>query len=156
MKLKIRKAKSSDFKKIKEIYFYAGIDEIKTQYPKKPKKKIIENVKEYSKEIFKEFDKKINSKKNYWIIAEIEKELVGFANVQTFKKYGWLDRNYIKKEFRGKGIGKRLTEERMKWLRKNKIKEIYAKVFIENKPSLNNLKNFGFEPIEYIMEKKLK
>jgi len=157
MKFKIRKAKVFDLEKIKKVYFYAGIDEIRTQYPRMGLGDLTKTVKEYSKEIFRDFDRKLKSNNSYWIIAESDEKIVGFANAQIFKKkYGWLDRNYVLQDYRGNGIGKKFVQERMKWFRKNKVKEVKAKIFINNKASLNNIKKFGFKPSEFILEKELK
>jgi len=157
MTIEIRKVRREDLGRIKEIYFKAGADEIKTQYPRESQEEITKKLNLWSKEIFENFEAEIESEDFYWIVAEINKKIIGFAiSKKNNNSYGWLERNYIEKEYRGKGIGKEFVNKRMEWLKRNKVKNIYTKIFLNNKISKNNLKNFGFKPIEIIMEAKLK
>ena len=155
--MKIRKAKKSDLKEIDKVYFEASFDEVRTQFPKRSKSNIIKELNKWRKDRIKEFKKEINSKNNYWLVAEVNGKVAGFANAEIGKnKEGRLTMLYIKKEFRGKGIGKRLIKERLKWIKSKKVKSIEAGSYIKNKSSISNLKKFGFVPVSIKMVKKLK
>lgn len=157
MEYKIRKAKKEDLKFLKKVYSKAGRDEIKTQYPGEKKEELQRKVSIWSKEIFKDFKKEVNSRKVLWLVAEVEEKIVGFANARIFsKKYSLLDRNYVEREYRGKGLGKEFIRQRIDWLKSKGIELVMVKTFLKNSISKNNLKKFGFNQIEVIMEKKLK
>ncbi len=150
----IKKAKKEDLNQIMKIYSESVVDEFKTQYPKKTKKEIFKYVGGIKK-IFKNFNKEIKSKKDYWIIAEFKNKIIGFAFADIFNRDGWLRMNYLNKDFRKKGIGKKLTERRIDWFKKQKIKNIYAQVFVKNDSSIKNLKKFKFIPSSIIYERSL-
>jgi L-amino acid N-acyltransferase YncA len=157
MEIKIEKAKEKDLKKIKEIFLAGAQDEIKLQYPKKTKEKINEELKGEIKKIFKDYKKELTSSNNYWIVAKVNNEVIAFANAQIKNKdEGWLEFNYVKKEYRRKGIGKKLTKNRVEWLKKKKVKYLCSKAFLKNKPSLNNLKKFGLKPVMIKVQKEMK
>ena len=83
--------------------------------------------------------------------------MVGFANADINKnKEGRFTMLYIKREFRRKGIGKKLTKERLNWLKKMKARSIEAGRYVKNKASISNLKKFGFKPLSIKMIKELK
>jgi len=157
MKIKIRKANLKDAIKIGEIYLEGTIDITKSQFPKRNKLNIIKEANKWKKDRIREFKKEINSKKNFWIVALICDKVVGFANAMIEKnKEGRLAMLYVKKEFRKKGIGRKLTQERIEWLKKKGIKKVYAGMFIKNKASRKNLEKIGFKPVSIKLEKQLK
>ncbi|MEK6875687.1 MAG: GNAT family N-acetyltransferase [Nanoarchaeota archaeon] len=156
MKIKIRTASTKDIPDIDQVYVEGVIDEIKTQFPKRSKESIIKEMNKARKERIFGFKKDIKSKDNYWVVAEINNKIIGFANAEIKKNEGMLRMLYIDKIFRKKGIGKKLTKIRIKWLRRKKVKSISAGILIKNKASINNLKNFGFKPISIKMELKQK
>ncbi|MFA5953263.1 MAG: GNAT family N-acetyltransferase [Candidatus Pacearchaeota archaeon] len=156
MKIKIRKAKKDDWKEISDIYFEASIDEVKLQFPERTKSSIIKEVNKWKEDRIKEFKKDVNSKNNCYLVAEINREIIGFANAKIDKnKEGKFTMLYIKKEFQGKGIGKKLIKERLKWTKSKKIKIIEAGSYIKNKCSISNLKKFGFTPVTIVMRREL-
>ena len=76
--------------------------------------------------------------------------------MSTDKLGGWIDKLYLLKEYRRKSIGKRLTQELIRWLKKKNVKEIQTKILIKNKASLVNFEKQGFEKFVYILRRKLK
>jgi L-amino acid N-acyltransferase YncA len=151
-----RKAKLEDLKQLKKIYLDCALDEFKTQYSKTPNKKLMEKINLYEKGVFGNFQKDINSKKEYWIVSEDDKNIIGFALAKIKRDgAGWLDRNYVVKKYRRKGIGKEFVKSRLNWFKQNKIKEVYAHLFVKNNPSIKNLENFGFTSVEIVMKKEL-
>ena len=154
--MKIRKATKKDLKILDEIYLEGVIDELRTQYPKRSKLSIIREMNKYKKQRVVDFGKDIKDKKQYWIVAEINGGIVGFGSAEVKDKEGRLALLYIKKKFRRKGVGKKLTEERMKWLKKKGAKKVSAGMLINNKASRKNLDKIGFKPISIKLEKVLK
>jgi len=99
----------------------------------------------------------LKSKQSYWIVAEIGDKIIAFANAEIKnKKEGYLAMLYVDKDFRRKGIGKKLTLERINWLKKKRVKTIYAGILINNSASISNLKKLGFNPVSIKLEKKIK
>ena len=155
--MKIRKAKRGDLNEIDKIYLEGVIDEIKLQFPERTRLSIIKKMNKAKRKRLTGWKKELNSPKNYWIVAEIDKKIIGFANVEIGKdKEGRLTFLYIRKNFRKKGIGRKLTEERIKWLKSKNIKRVESSAYLKNKPSINNLKKIGFTPISIRFGKKLK
>ena len=72
------------------------------------------------------------------------------------KKFGDTHRLYVKKEFRGKGVGSKIKKELLKWLKNKKVKYVSTKMFIKNKASINLNKKFGFKLVAIRMQKTLK
>lgn len=113
--MKIRKAKKPDTNQISEIY--------KTAYSEKPynEKWNYKNAKARILDCLK------NS--NILIIEDKKKNIMGFVIYDTFKwekgKTGYIDDLVIKKELRGKGLGKTLMKKAEERLKKKKVKEIW-------------------------------
>lgn len=154
--MKIRKATENDLKVIDKIYLEGVVDELRTQYPKRSKSSIIREINKYKKQRIVDFKKDIKDKKQYWIVAEVGGDIVGFGSADTKYDQGRLVLLYIKKEFRRKGIGKKLTKERMKWLKKKGAKKVYSGMLLNNLASRRNLEKIGFKPVSIKLEKFLK
>ncbi len=141
--MKIRKAKISDSKKILELLngdkFLTGNDELK-----------------YEPRHVKEFIKG-RAIKSY--VCEEKNEIIGFANVNIFPigKYAEFYELIVKKEYRGKNIGKKLFEYIIDQLR-NKLDMIFFYTEEKNKILQNLAKKEGFEKGKkfYFYSKELK
>lgn len=157
METKIREAKIEDLENIKRVYEAAGMDELKTYYKDESDEEIKKRIKVNLGFIFNKFAKDLKSGRSYWIVAENDGKVIAFAKakIKSFQE-GLLDRNYVKKEYRNQGIGKKLIKKRIEWLKQNQTKKVIAKLFINNKSSKKNLEDFGFETTEITMEKQLK
>jgi L-amino acid N-acyltransferase YncA len=94
----------------------------------------------------------------FTIIVAVENDIVvGWASLSP-----WSDRCayattadiavYIKKDFRGKGIGKKLIEELLKKGTENGLHTAIAKICEENVASLNLFKKLGFKHIGTMKE----
>ena len=155
-KINIRKAVEKDLKAMDEIYLEGVVDELKTQFPKRSKLSIIREMNQYKKQRVVDFKKDIKSKNEYWVVAEKENKILGFGSAEIKGKEGKLILLYIKKDFRRKGLGRKLTNERIKWLKKKGVKTISAGMLINNKASRNNLESIGFKPTSIRLELKIK
>jgi len=81
-------------------------------------------------------------------VAEVEGEVVGFANYSTVRDGGKVELAaiYLYPEFQGKGIGTALLDQAVKQL--EGIKEIYINVEKENKIGMNFYEAKGFEVVK--------
>jgi len=83
------------------------------------------------------------------LVAEEDKQIVGFIWAHFiqygFFKYGTIDELFVKKEFRGKGIGSALLKKAIKKLQNFKVKIILVDTEKENKEAIKLYKNVGFE-----------
>jgi len=158
--MKIRKAVKKDISKITEIYIEGNIDEEKLQFPKLNKKEIKKDFEKRKKDIKKQLAKELAEKNRLFIVIEDKKEIIAIGQAYIGKDegkiYGGLGRIYIKKEYRRKGIGTKITKFLIDYLKKKKVKEIESYVNTHNIPSLRLHKNFGFKPQIYKLIKKLK
>ena len=156
-KMKIRKANLKDLKQINEIYTEGSIDEGRLQFQHFSKKEMIKDLKKHKWRRIKGWKKELKAKNNFWIVAEENEKIIGFANADIDKdKDGRLTFLYVRREYRKKGVGKKLTKKRIDWLKSKKIKRIESGVYLQNKPSINNLKKLGFKPISIKLQLKLK
>ena len=143
--LKIRTASKNDLSSITEIYNDAVLNTTAT-FDVEPKS--------YSEQE-NWFNKHIGK---YAVIVAVENDIVvGWASLSP-----WSDRCaygntadiavYIKEDFRGKGIGKKLVEELLKRAPRNGLHTAIAKICSENEVSINLFKKLGFEHIGTMKE----
>lgn len=102
-------------------------------------------------EVFKEiFHENISSPKNFYLIAEIEKEGAGFISFHTQNLLhhcglvGEIQEFFIHKNYRGKGIGRQLIEKILQFSDQNNLKSIEVTT---NKRRVENVmiyENLGF------------
>ena len=83
------------------------------------------------------------------LVAEENKQIVGFIWAHFiqygFFKYGTIDELFVKKEFRGKGVGSALLKKAIKKLQNFKAKIILVGTEKENKEAIKLYKDVGFE-----------
>jgi diamine N-acetyltransferase len=73
-------------------------------------------------------------------------EPVGYCVSNMIKGVGEIDSLFAKKEHRGKGVGSRLVEAAMTWMRASGATDITVHVAIGNEQVLNFYRQFGFFP----------
>ncbi|MBD3351010.1 MAG: GNAT family N-acetyltransferase, partial [Candidatus Lokiarchaeota archaeon] len=87
------------------------------------------------------------------IIAELDGQLVGSMLVQTFEisgqKHGLIDAIVTNKSIRGKGLGKKLLKECLRWFDNNGCENIYATVERYNSRSWNLFMHTDFSLYEF-------
>ncbi len=59
-------------------------------------------------------------------------------------------------KFRGKGIGRKLTENFVNWCKKNKVEYITVTAFAKNKQAIDFYRKLGFRDYELDLEMKVK
>jgi len=155
IRMKIRKARLDDLKRIDEIYTGGSIDEGKLQFPSVTINEMIKNLKKFKKNRINGWKKELKSKNNYWIVLEDNKFILGFGNAEIKKNYGHNEgmctMTYIDRRFRRKGFGFRITKELVSWLKKQKVKHIEAGFYYNNLPSIEMCRKLGFKPISLKM-----
>jgi ribosomal protein S18 acetylase RimI-like enzyme len=106
--------------------------------------------KEISGYTLKEIKSWMKKKDKMWLVAEIlkgrKKEISGFL-LAMFLSDEWcvIDSIGVKKEYRGKGMGKLLFKSLIKICKKKKISYLQTLVDFKNKPAQKFWKNMGFQ-----------
>jgi ribosomal protein S18 acetylase RimI-like enzyme len=142
--MKIRKGRPSDAKDI-----YGMVSET-------PELHALEEESIYTLEWVKSF---LSSKDLLVLVAEENKQIIGFIMAETWKKqgYSFLTNIAIKSEYRGQGVGSRLYDEYETYCRKLKLKVINYLVLSTNEKMQNWSEKHGFKKgkMLYYYEKKL-
>lgn len=77
------------------------------------------------------------------------------SNMMTEKKHGFIYDIFVKKEFRGKGIGKILLEKAQSYCREKGYSRILLMVAVNNKTALGLYNKMGFKAEQIYMGKAL-
>jgi N-acetylglutamate synthase-like GNAT family acetyltransferase len=89
---------------------------------------------------------------DYWGFFE-EENLLGFILLKREGDILWIKNLLINRNFRGRGLGKRLIKKSFSIAKKNKIR-IRTEVFIKNKEVLLFFKKLGFKEVSVNKEKQ--
>ncbi|MBW2991037.1 GNAT family N-acetyltransferase [Candidatus Woesearchaeota archaeon] len=146
----IRKATIKDFEKLKEIKIEFYLWECK-----KDNKLTTDYVK---KGLGSRLAKNLKQKNTAFFIAVQKGEIIGYAGGEIknnpsyakYKKSGHIFNLYVKPKYQGKGIGKKLINETMKWFKKNKISDLRIMVYKNNKRAHKIYNKLGFK--DYVIE----
>ena len=138
--VKIRVAMLKDLKGITEIYNHAILNTTAT-FDTEPK--TVQEQKKWFKE---------HGSKNPIVVAEIDKEIVGFASLSKYStRCAYSDTAeisiYIKEKYRGKGIGKKLIKEIVDTGEKTGIHAIISRIAEGNKISIHLHDIVGFKHV---------
>jgi ribosomal protein S18 acetylase RimI-like enzyme len=101
--------------------------------------------------------KDMKKRKNTCFVAEEGGELVGFISggiqddppVMVERKKGHVWAFYVKEEFRGQGLGKKLFAELKGWFRKKKMKTLRIYVARCNVGAKRLYESIGFKPADF-------
>ncbi len=143
--IKIRKASLKDLKGITEIYNHAILNAVATFDTE------IKTVKE-QKRWFEE-----HGPKNPILVAEIDKEIVGFASLSKYStRFAYSDTAeislYVKEKYQGKNIGKQLMKEIIDAGEKAGLHVILARITQGNKISVKIHEKYGFFHVGVLKE----
>lgn len=154
----IRKAKKSDIEDIIRL-----ADQLrKTEAPLDK----IKNIKEdsYLSDVYREKELKyISSRKKIFLVAEIDKKIIGYVNgyiVENSDIYyrdpvAYLDCLCVDKVSRKQGVGKKLIDEFSSIVKKKGAKYVKLNAFENNTPAVNLYKKEGFEEYSIYYMKKI-
>jgi len=109
----------------------------------------------------KNFKKILKDKNSNFLIAEIDKRVVGFINFITRKTLlhsglsGLIDELVVSQAYQNKGIGQYLIQKAIEECKKLGCCEIEVSTEYENKKAIRFYKKFGFEEKGILFEKEL-
>jgi len=150
MKIIIRKATIKDFEKLKQIKSEFYLWECKQDKRLSP---------DYIKKgLGARLAKNLKQNNTVFFIAKEKGEILGYSGAEIknnpasfkFKKRGCMFNLYVKPKYHGKGIGKKLINETMKWFKKKRISDLMIMVYNNNKKAHKIYNKFGFK--DYIIE----
>jgi len=75
--------------------------------------------------------------------------------ISKFTRKGYVSNLYIKKNYRYKGIGKKLLNISLKWLKENNVKYISLEIHLKNKNALKFYRDLGFKDYTLKLAKKI-
>jgi ribosomal protein S18 acetylase RimI-like enzyme len=101
-------------------------------------------------ETIKNFEDDVESEKSVILVDREEDVTKGFIKLDFDQQKGAISYFFVKEEYRGAGTGRALIDEAMKWFKKQKVKQIDAKVVYGN-PAAEYYEGFGFKKQQYIM-----
>jgi ribosomal protein S18 acetylase RimI-like enzyme len=153
--MKIRKATIKDFEILKDIKLLSKKEEMKYSDSLKPLGKTIG--------IYFEYFKAELEKKNSAVFIAEDKKPIGIIivtyfdplRISKFARKGYVSNLYVMKTHRKKGIGKKLLNISLKWLKENKVKYISLEIHLKNKKALNFYRGLGFKDYTLKLAKKI-
>jgi ribosomal protein S18 acetylase RimI-like enzyme len=86
----------------------------------------------------------LEKNQNLCFVAEMDKKIIGTIMAGHDGRRGHIYHLMVKKEYRKKGIGKKLLEKTEKGLKKEGIRKIFLVAFKNNKSGNNFLDNNGY------------
>jgi len=122
----------------------------------------LESIREDNSAFYTQLDFYKNYTQDHWqkelfnhklVFAENEGKLIGISGITFYKNEkikhnALLDTLFINKNFRGIGVGKKLTEERINiCLKKEDIINVFCEIFSSQKESIELHKKLGFEVV---------
>ncbi len=160
--MKIRKAKLEDLDSLIELW--EGYENFEESFVNLEKQSYVKKRGDAEKNMRENFKKVLKGKKSDIFVAEESNEIAGFIlisksksdDIHTFDFYGEIPYIYIKKDFRGKGIGSKFFKKAKKWFKDKKLKYIKLDVNVKNKKAKEIYKKWGFDEYEVGMWKVLK
>lgn len=114
----------------------------------------------FSKKQYSYVEKLMKKKNNLILVAEENNKLVGYimANVEERKPFhqraGYIAETYIKPEYRGKGIAKKLVAEAFRWFERYNLKWYIVGTHSLDKEANSFWKRAGFKEFNKILKLK--
>jgi len=154
--MRIRRATKEDFESLKKIKILSKKEELKYS-------ETIKDVEGNKKNYYKYLKRDLKYISRGVFIAVEKKKIIGMVLAQYFKplpiskynKKGYISNLFIDKEYRRKGIAKKLILKSLEWLKKNKVPYISVEIHIDNLAPQNLCKGLGFENYTLKMVKKI-
>jgi ribosomal protein S18 acetylase RimI-like enzyme len=75
--------------------------------------------------------------------------------ISKYKRKGYLSNLFIRKEFRKKGIAKKLIEKSLDWLKRNKTEHVTLEIHVDNKKVIDLYHRMGFKDYTLKLSKKI-
>jgi GNAT superfamily N-acetyltransferase len=146
--LTIRTAASSDAEKIVEL-------RLLSQEHAEKSNPLIWRITEEGKKLLKQkVENDLADSNVHILIAEADDETIGYAQGEVTSRSDHMPRTvgqvslmYVVKQFRRKGVGRRLVQELCKFFNLNKVEDLTVRYIIGNKEAEGFWRKLGFEPI---------
>ena len=105
----------------------------------------------------------IRSDRTVVLVAVFDDEIVGsgYARIEKakpflqFDAYAYLGFMYVKPEYRGQGVNKRILEELVLWAKGRGLSEVRLEVYDENEIARAAFARFGFKPNLLVMRREI-
>jgi ribosomal protein S18 acetylase RimI-like enzyme len=156
MDVTIREAKETDLQLVRKYTVETGWTSLSESERKELDK---EKWTKHLLELFEKLSKKVTDK---IFVAEDESHaFLGYlcvgegSNMMTGLKHGYIYDIFVKKEFRGKGIGKILLEKAESHCREKSYSRILLMVHVNNANAIGLYNKMGFKAEQMYMEKAL-
>jgi ribosomal protein S18 acetylase RimI-like enzyme len=156
MRVTLRPMKKKDMTLVRKLTVETGWNSISEIGQKQLDKK------EWSKhmeEVFENFAKQENSE--IYVAEDENHSFVGYLfvgesrNLMIGKSSGYIYDIYVKKEFRGKGIGKQLIKKAEDYCRERGYTRLSLMVSARNQPALRLYESTGFQKDQIYMDKEI-
>jgi len=92
-------------------------------------------------------EKELSLSFSYFLVAEVNKEVVGYLISWIIDEVCELNRIAVSKRFRGKGVGKKLITSLINFCLEKKVKEVFLEVRESNFTAIRFYESFGFKKI---------
>ena len=156
--MKIRVAKKDDLKVIQkllyeeDLYHYEN-DKVENKKPvvgSRPDDVVLDNLDTPTSKFFlADEDNEVAGL--VWVAIKIREEN-GVFNKKTF---GYINDIGVSEKFRGRGLGRKLLEQAIKWVKEQDVGTLELRVDSFNKPAIGLYKNKGFVDKSHNLELKL-
>ena len=139
--IRIRAYQPSDKDQLRELVIESNL------YQKQRLEQESLNVEEVQTGTARIFNQNIEEKNFQYIVAEDNQKLVGFVLVEVSSMYvgkGSIDDLYLRETYRGQGIGKKLVQAAIDWLKQKNIQSVSLAVHKTNQAAIKLYTEFGF------------
>jgi ribosomal protein S18 acetylase RimI-like enzyme len=146
--LTIRRAASSDVERIVEL-------RLLSQEHAEESNPLIWRMTEEGKKLLKQkVENDLVDSNILVVLAEADSEIIGYVQGEVTRRSDHMPRTvgqvslmYVVKQFRRKGVGRRLMKELCKFFKANNVEDLTVRYIIGNKEAEGFWRKLGFEPI---------
>lgn len=152
--MNIRKVKIEDYEEV--VKLYKELWDAEKIFDLNLKQKYEVSDKQKAK-----IQKRIKSRKEIFLVAEENKEIVGLIDGYIIddnnyiEKVGYLDHLCVSKKYREQGISTKLIEEFTKIMKSKNVSYLKLNAFEQNIPAVSLYKKLGFEEYSIYYTKKI-
>lgn len=124
--------------------------------------KNLKNPLKIKEQYYKYYKKKFQNKNCRFLVAEEDTRVIGYIlgwierlpGIYKHEKRGYVADVFVVKDKRGKGVGRKLLEELLKWFKSQKVEWIRLSVYSANVNAVKVWKKLGFK--DYVIEMVMK
>ena len=144
--MRIRKATLDDFEALKKFKILSKKEELKYSETLKPLKGTKKKYLDYLKtDLTRQWRAVFVAVENKKIVGMIIGKRYNAISISKYKRKGYMSNLYIDKNYRKKGIGKKLLLHTLKWLKKQGVKHVSLEIHTNNSAAQNLSHKIGFK-----------